>query len=138
MEDSVYYANILRTRECAVCGADRKAAGTLAAGSCAVCHGPLDPASVPLAIAQGGAKAACSDECLGVIFQEGLAGGGDCPACGSPWTEAHPPSRTCRTCAKDLCLADGYVAVWQEGRLVPFCGTACLGMHRDRVNPFCG
>ncbi len=138
MEDSVYFANILRGRECVVCGADRRATTTLAAAVCAVCHGPLNPEIALLAIARGGAKAACSPECLDVLVQEGVATADDCPACGAPWAESRPVARTCRTCAKDLRLEDGYVALWEAGRMHAFCGTACLAMHRDRVNPFCG
>ncbi len=138
MEDSVYYANVLRSRECAVCGTDRKASAVLYVNACAVCRTPLDDGHALLAIARGGAKAACSYPCLDVVLNEGLAGGPSCPACGTPWGEAAPPPRTCRTCAKDLTYDAGYVGLWQGGRVLTFCGVPCLEMHDARVNPFCG
>ncbi len=138
MEDAVYFANILRSRECAVCGTDRKASLSLAAASCAVCHAPVDSARALLAIGKGAAKAVCSIPCLEVALQEGLAGGDACPACGSPWAAAAPHPRTCRTCAKALAFEAGYVGRFDTGRLHTFCSTACLEMHEARVNPFCG
>ncbi len=138
MEDSVYYANVLRSRECSVCGTDRKASAVLVANLCAVCSTPLDDGHALVAIAQGGSKAVCSYPCLEVVLTEGLAGGAACPACGTPWAEAVPHLRTCRTCAKDLAFAEGYVGLWQGGRLLTFCGLPCLEMHDARVNPFCG
>lgn len=138
MEDAVYYANVLRPRECAVCGADRKAATVLAVPTCAVCSTTLDDGHAILAIGKGAAKAVCSYPCLEVVLGEGLAGGDACPGCGSPWSEAAPHPRTCRTCAKELAFDAGYVGLWQGGRLLTFCGLPCLEMHDARVNPFCG
>ncbi len=138
MEDAVYYANVLRSRECAVCGTDRKASAVLVVQACAVCDTPLDDGHALLALAKGGAKAVCSYPCLDVVLHEGLADVGACPACGTPWTEAAPHARTCRSCAKDLSLDPGYVGLWQGGRVLTFCGLACLEMHDARVNPFCG
>ncbi len=138
MEDATYFANVLRGRECSVCGADRKAAVVLARTGCAVCDTPLDDGRALMAIAKGAAKVACSMPCLEVVLNEGLAGGDACPGCGSPWSEAAPHPRSCRTCAKELSFADGYVGLWEGGRIVTFCGIACLEMHEDRVNPFCG
>ncbi len=138
MEDSAYFANILRSRECAVCGADRRATVVLAENGCAVCGTTMDDGHAILAIARGAAKPVCSYACLEVVLQEGLAGGAACPACGSEWSAAAPPARTCRTCAKDLAFDPGYVGLWQGGRLLAFCGLACLEMHDERVNPFCG
>ncbi len=138
MEDATYFANVLRSRECSVCGTDRKASAVLADPRCTVCGTTLDDGHALLAIAQGAAKAACSMACLEVVLNEGLAGGDSCPACGTPWSAAAPHPRTCRTCAKDLSFDDGYVGVWQGGRLQTFCGVPCLEMHEDRVNPFCG
>lgn len=138
MEDSVYFTNILRLRECAVCGTDRKASAALAVTSCAVCHGTLDTTRAYLAVARGGARAACSRECAEASIQEGLVGGDFCPACGSPWAAAAPHARTCRTCAKDLSWDAGYLGLWDAGRLHAFCSPACLTMHEERANPFCG
>ncbi len=138
MEDAVYYANVLRPRECAVCGADRKASATLASTRCAVCRTTLDDGHAILAVAVGGAKAVCSYPCLEVVLSEGLAGGTACPACDSDWAAAAPHPRTCRTCAKEVTFDAGYVGLWQGGRLLTFCGLACLEMHDARVNPFCG
>ena len=100
MEDSVYYANILRSRECPVCGADRKAALVLAANRCAVCDTTLDDGHAILALGKGAAKGVCSYACLEVVLQEGLAGGVMCPASASPWSDAAPHERTCRTCGR--------------------------------------
>src|SRR5512136_3201768 len=111
MEDSAYYANILRTRECAVCGADRKAVSVLASNECAVCKTTLDDGHAILAIAKGGAKPLCSYACLEVVLNEGLAGGTACPACDSSWSDASPHARTCRSCAKDLAFEAGYVGL---------------------------
>ncbi len=138
MEDAVYFANVLRSRECAVCGADRKAASVLATTACAVCGTGLDDGHAILAIATGAAKALCSYACLEVVLAEGLVGGTACPACGTPWSEAAPHARSCRTCAHELRLDAGYVGLWQGGRLLTFCGLACLEVHDQRVNPFCG
>ncbi len=138
MEDATYFANVLRSRECSVCGADRKAAVVLARPECAVCGTTLDDGRALIAIAKGAAKGVCSMPCLDVVLNEGLVGGDACPGCGSPWTQAAPHARTCRTCAKELSFAEGYVGLWEGGRLVTFCGVACLEMHEDRVNPFCG
>ncbi len=138
MEDAVYYANVLRSRECAVCGTDRKAAAVLSVTECAVCRTILDDGHAILAIATGAAKAVCSYPCLEVVVGEGLAGGTACPACGSPWSAAAPHARTCRTCAKDLPFDAGYVGLWEGGRVLTFCGLPCLEMHDARVNPFCG
>ena len=138
MEDSVYFTNILRSRECALCGTDRKASAVLASTTCGVCHATLDGSRALLAVGRGAARAACSKECLEVALQEGLVGGDACPACGSPWPSASVPARMCRTCAKDLSLDAGYAGLWESGRLHGFCSVACLTMHEDRVNPFCG
>ena len=138
MEDATYFANVLRSRECSVCGTDRKASAVLADPRCAVCGTTLDDGHALLPIARGAAKAACSMPCLEAVRNEGPAGGDLCPGCGDPWSAAAPHPRTCRTCAKDLAFADGYVGLWQGGRLVTFCGVPCLEMHEDRVNPFCG
>ncbi|MEK6986869.1 MAG: hypothetical protein AABX97_02100 [Candidatus Thermoplasmatota archaeon] len=138
MEDAVYFANILRSRECAVCGADRMVSPSLAGTDCSVCHGPVDSAHALLAIAKGAAKVACAIPCLEVVLQEGLVGGDACPACGSPWGTAAPHPRTCRTCAKALAFDAGYLGLFEVGRLRTFCSTACLEMHEARVNPFCG
>lgn len=138
MEDSVYFANVLRSRECAVCGADRKAASVLSVTECAVCRTTLDDGHAIVAIAKGAAKAVCSYACLEVVQNEGLAGGTLCPACGTEWSEAAPHARACRTCAKPLAFDTGYVGLWQGGRVLTFCGLACLEMHDARVNPFCG
>ncbi len=138
MEDAVYFANVLRGRECVVCGADRKASASLAAGACDVCHGTLDQGRGLLGIAKGAAKAVCSPACLEVVFQEGLVGGDACPACGSPWSDAAPHARTCRTCAQELSFDAGYVGRFDGGRLVTFCTPRCLALHEARVNPFCG
>ncbi len=138
MEDATYFANVLRSRECSVCGADRKASVVLALPMCAVCGTTLDDGHALLAIAKGAAKGVCSRPCLDVVLNEGLVGGAACPGCGSPWASASPHARSCRTCAKGLSFDDGYVGLWEGGRLVTFCGTACLEMHEDRVNPFCG
>ena len=138
MEDSVYFANILRSRECPVCGTDRRASGILASPTCAVCRGPLDPAKAYLAIARGAARATCSKECVEVALQEGLTNGTECPACGTPWSEAAPHPRTCRTCAEGLSWDVGYLGRWDDGRLDAFCSVTCLRMHEDRANPFCG
>jgi len=138
MEDAVYFANILRGRECVVCGADRKASTALAWSTCAVCHGPLDPAKALLGIAKGAAKPVCSPACLEVVVQEGLVGGDACPACASAWSAAAPHARACRTCANALAFDAGYVGVFDAGRLVTFCSPACFELHEARVNPFCG
>jgi len=138
MEDAVYFANILRSRECAVCGADRRATAELKASACAICHGSLDAGNALLGIAKGAAKALCSPTCLEVALQEGLVGGDACPACGSPWAEAAPHARACHTCSKALRFEDGYVGLWEAGRLLTFCGLACLDLYRARVNPYCG
>lgn len=138
MEDAVYYANILRSRECSVCGADRMAASVLVVPTCAVCTRALDDGHAILALAKGAAKAVCSYPCLEVVLSEGLAGGMTCPACGSDWSAATPHSRACRTCAKGLSFDDGFVALWRGGRVLTFCGPACLELHDARVNPFCG
>ncbi len=138
MEDAMYFANVLRGRECAVCGADRKASVALAVGACAVCHAPLDAERALLGITKGAAKAVCSATCLEVALQEGLVGGDVCPACASPWSAAAPHARACRTCAKGLSFDAGYVGAFDAGRLQAFCSPACLGMHDARVNPFCG
>lgn len=138
MEDAVYYANVLRSRECPVCGTDRKAATVLAVTRCAVCDSALDDGHAILAIGKGASKAVCSYPCLEVTLQEGLAGGEACPACATPWSAAAPHERACRTCAKPLSLSDGYVGLWEGGRLLTFCGLSCLEMHDARVNPFCG
>ncbi len=138
MEDSIYFANVLRSRECVVCGADRKASTVLAFTACAVCDRPLDDGHALLAIARGGAKAVCSYPCVEVVLNEGLAGGTDCPGCGSPWMGAAPHPRACRTCAKPLSFDEGYVGLWQGGRVLTFCGLPCLENHDARVNPFCG
>ncbi len=137
MEDAVYFANVLRGRECAVCGADRKASASLAWGACTVCHGTLGPGRAYLGIAKAAAKPVCSLPCLEVVLKEGLVGGDVCPACASPWSAA-PHARACRTCAKDLSFDVGYVGVFEAGRLQTFCSPACLAMHDARVNPFCG
>ena len=137
MEDAVYFANLLRPRECAVCGADRKAIEALSASTCSVCRGSLDPTRAYVMITSGSARAACSKECLASAVAEPLARGEACPACGSPWSEAAPTVRACRTCAKDLSWEAGYVGSWHAGRLTAFCSPACLGMHEDRANPFC-
>ncbi len=138
MEDAVYYANVLRPRECAVCGTDRKASVVLASMRCAVCDAGLDDGHAVLAIAKGAAKAVCSYPCLEVVLNEGLVDGAGCPACGTPWSGASPHARTCRTCAKALSFDSGYVGLWQGGLLLTFCGLKCLEMHDARVNPFCG
>ncbi len=138
MEDSVYYANILRSRECSVCGADRRAAVVLVVQACAVCRTALDDGHALLAIAKGAAKAVCSYPCLEVVLNEGLAGGTVCPACASEWSAAAPHPRSCRTCAKELSFDVGYVGLWQGGRVLTLCGMPCLEMHDARVNPFCG
>ncbi len=138
MEDATYFANVLRSRACAVCGTDRKATSVLASPICAVCHATLDDGHAILAIAKGAAKGVCSLPCLEVVLQEGLAGGTICPACGSPWSAAAPIPRTCRTCAKALAFDAGYIGLWEGGRVVTFCGAACLEMHDTRMNPFCG
>jgi len=138
MEDAVYFANILRGRECVVCGTDRKASAALASAACAVCHGSLDSSRALLAIAKGAAKPACSAACLEVILQEGLVGGDACPACGSFWAAAAPHPRACRTCAKGLAFDAGYVGLFDAGRLQTFCSIACLEMQKARPNPFCG
>lgn len=138
MEDATYFANVLRSRECSVCGADRKASVILASPNCAVCGTTLDDGHALLGIAKGAAKAVCSPTCLEVVLNEGLAGGTSCPGCGNPWSAAAPRPRTCRTCAKDVRFDEGYLGLWQGGRLATFCGVACLQMHEDRVNPFCG
>ncbi len=138
MEDAVYYANVLRSRECPVCGADRRAAVVLAVTDCSVCHGSLDDGHAILAIAKGAAKPVCSYACLDVVLNEGLTGGTMCPACGTDWSRASPHPRTCRSCARDLGFEGGYVGLWQGGLLLTFCGLACLEMHDARVNPFCG
>ena len=138
MEDATYFANVLRGRECPVCGADRRASSVLANPLCAVCDTRLDDGHAFLAVARGAAKAVCSRPCLDVVLSEGLAGGESCPGCGTAWPAASPHARTCRTCAKALSLDDGYVGLWEGGRVVTFCGVPCLEMHEDRVNPFCG
>jgi hypothetical protein len=138
MEDAVYFANILRSRECTVCGADRKAASVLAITRCAVCATGLDDGHAFVAIGKGAGKAVCSYPCLDVVLNEGLAGGTLCPGCGSDWSAAAPHPRACRTCAKALSFDDGYVGLWQGGRVLTFCGVPCLEMHDARVNPFCG
>ena len=138
MEDATYFANVLRSRECAVCGADRKASTVLASPNCAVCGTTLDDGHALLAIARGAAKPICSMPCLEVVWNEGLAGGAACPGCGTEWSSAAPHPRACRTCAKSLAFDDGYVGLWEGGRVATFCGAACLEMHEDRVNPFCG
>lgn len=138
MEDATYFANVLRARECSVCGADRKAATVLASPNCAVCSTTLDDGHAFVAIAKGAAKPLCSFPCLEVALAEGLANGGTCPGCGSPWSAARPPPRTCRTCAKDLAFDAGYVGLWEGGRLLTFCGPTCLERHEARANPFCG
>jgi hypothetical protein len=138
MEDAVYFANVLRSRECAVCGADRKASAVLAIPRCAVCDTTLDDGHAFLAIGRGAAKALCSYPCLEVVLAEGLAGGVACPACGTPWSAAAPHERACRSCAKALPFDEGYVGLWQGGRVLTFCGVPCLEMHDARVNPFCG
>ncbi len=138
MEDAVYYANVLRSRECAVCGTDRKASVVLSANRCAVCDAILDDGHAVLAIAKGAAKAVCSYPCLEVVLNEGLAGGEACPACGTLWSAAAPHARACRSCAKALSFDDGYIGLWQGGRVLPFCGLPCLEMHDARVNPVCG
>ncbi len=138
MEDATYFANVLRSRECSVCGTDRKASVVLSQRTCEVCDTPLDDGHTLIAIAKGAAKAVCSMPCLEVVLNEGLAGGEACPGCGSPWSGAVPHACTCRTCAKDLAFPGGYVGLWEGGRLVTFCGVPCLEMHEDRVNPFCG
>ena len=137
MEDAVYFANLLRPRECAICGADRKAVGTLAASTCSVCRGPVDPDRAYLVIVRGSARAVGSKECLGSAVAEPLARGEACPACGSPWSEAAPTVRACRPCAKDLSWEAGYVGSMHAGRLTAFISPACLGMHDDRAYPFC-
>ena len=138
MEDSVYFANILRSRECTVCGADRKAASILAIPTCAVCATGLDDGHAFVAIGKGAGKGVCSYPCLDVVLNEGLAGGALCPGCGSDWSAAAPHPRACRKCAKPLSFDNGYVGLWQGGRLLTFCGVPCLEMHDARVNPFCG
>ncbi len=138
MEDATYYANILRSRECSVCGTDRRASVVLASNTCAVCGTTLDDGRALLGIAKGAAKAVCSMACLEVVLSEGLVGGATCPGCGTPWPAAAPHGTTCRTCAKTLSFADGYLGLWQGGRVTTFCGLPCLEMHEDRVNPFCG
>jgi len=138
MEDATYFTNILRGRECSVCGADRGARTALAIPTCAVCHGSVDASAALLAIARGAAKIVCSVECTEVAFQEGLTGGLLCPACGGAWSAPAPPPRTCRSCAKDLSFDAGYLGLWESGRILAFCGTPCFELHRARVNPFCG
>ena len=138
MEDATYFANVLRSRECSVCGTDRKASAVLARPICAVCGTTLDDGHALLAIAKGAAKAVCSMSCLEVVLKEGLAGGTACPGCGTEWSAAGPHARTCRTCAKPLSFEEGYVGLWEGGRLATFCGLPCLEMHEGRVNPFCG
>ena len=138
MEDAVYFANVLRSRECAVCGTDRRASSVLALSACAVCGTSLDDAHALLAVAKSAAKAVCSYPCLEVVLNEGLAGGAACPGCGTPWAEAAPPPRTCRTCAQELSFADGYVGLWQGGRVLTSSAIPCLTNHDPRANPFCG
>ena len=138
MEDAVYFANLLRPRECAVCGADRKAVERLSTSTCSACDGSLDASRAYLVIARGSARAVDSKECLATAVADPAATRDACPACGSQWSEAAPPARACRTCAKDLPFDAGYVGVWEAGRLTAFCSVACLAMHEDRVNPFCG
>ena len=139
MEDAVYMANLLRVRECSLCGADRKASPILVRSACWVCGASLDDGEeIFLAVHGSGSTPVCSDLCFASLTQEPAVASASCAVCGSPWRDAVLVARSCRACAAGIDPVRGYVVLFQGGRVTPFCSLPCLDLHRARANPFCG
>ena len=135
----MYMANLLRMRECPLCGADRKAATVLVRSACWVCGAALDEREeILIAVRESGATPLCSDVCLASFLQAPIVASAACAVCGSPWRDAVLIARSCRGCASDLDHARGYVVAFQGGRATPFCGIVCVDRHFATANPFCG